>query len=352
MSAKRKSNPKKLTKTDKDSKSREDRELVNGILVVGDSEKMETNKYVIYNSGDYSEVSDGKGASTESSDEADKEAGSSESASQEVADESDASSKDAEKDDDTTDSKKAKGSSSDEQVFCICRQPESDFMIQCDRCKEWYHGNCIGITKRKARSIDTYICVGCKDVEPADSSPKELPVGIIKKTAGSCGECAACLKATDCGKCVNCKDMIKFGGEGRKKQKCMERRCIAPYVKALLTNKKLAPETEATIRKLSLRKKPKPLKAPCGECSGCLNTENCEICQYCLDMKQYGGPGKKKRKCIKRTCLLQLSTFLDDNNLASNEKDSQPSPAKKPRLSSSEQDDEKKAKLVTHLALL
>ena len=340
MSAKRKSNPKKL-KSEKESKSREDGELVNGILVVGDSEKMETSKYVIYNSGDYSEVSGGKGG-TDSSDEADKDAGNPEAASQEVTGESDASNGSK---DDAADPKMPKSSSSEDQLFCICRRPESDFMIQCDRCKEWYHGNCIGVTKRKAKLLDTYICEGCRENSTEESSPKELPVGIIKKTAGSCGECAACLKSTDCGKCANCKDMIKFGGEGRKKQKCLERRCIAPYVKALLNNKKLTPETEATIRRLSLRKRPKPLKVPCGECTGCLNTENCETCQYCLDMKQYGGPGKKKRKCIKRTCLLQLSAVLDDNIASS--KDGRPSPAKQPRLSSSEQETEKMTKLVT-----
>lgn len=341
MSAKRKSNPKKL-KIEKESKGREDGESVNGILVVGDSEKMETSKYVIYNSGDYSEVSGRKGG-TESSDEADKEAVNSGTASQEESDASSAS-KDAEKDD-ATDSKTSKSSSSDEPVFCICRRPESDFMIQCDRCKEWYHGNCIGITKRKAKSIENYICDACNENNStAEDSPKELPVGIIKKTAGSCGECAACIRPNDCGRCANCKDMIKFGGEGRKKQKCMERRCIAPFVKALLANKKLTSEAETSLRKLSLRKRPKPLKAPCGECSGCLNTENCETCQYCLDMKQYGGPGKKKRKCIKRTCLLQLSTMLEDG-LTGN-KDGQPSPVKKPRLSSSEQDNIEKTKLV------
>lgn len=217
-------------------------------------------------------------------------------------------------------------------------------MIQCDRCKEWYHGNCIGVTKRKAKSMDAYICDGCNDNNTtADDSPKEQPSGSAKKGAGNCGECAACLRQTDCGKCANCKDMVKFGGEGRKKQKCMERRCIAPYVKALLTNKKLTPEAEATIRKLSLRKRPKPLKVPCGECNSCLNTENCELCQYCLDMKQYGGPGKKKRKCIKRTCLLQLSTLLEDNlaNGKDGKLEGKPSPAKQLRLSTNEQEDEK-----------
>ena len=92
-------------------------------------------------------------------------------------------------------------------------------MIQCDRCKEWYHGNCIGVTKRKAKSMDAYICDGCNNNNATtDDSPKEQPSGNIKKGSGNCGECAACLRQTDCGKCANCKDMVKFGGEGRKKQ--------------------------------------------------------------------------------------------------------------------------------------
>lgn len=39
-----------------------------------------------------------------------------------------------------------------------------------------------------------------------------------------CGVCEACLKQ-DCGSCVSCKDMIKFGGSGRSKQCCKDRRC-------------------------------------------------------------------------------------------------------------------------------
>lgn len=39
-----------------------------------------------------------------------------------------------------------------------------------------------------------------------------------------CGVCESCQQA-DCGECKHCKDMIKFGGTGRSKQCCMNRRC-------------------------------------------------------------------------------------------------------------------------------
>lgn len=39
-----------------------------------------------------------------------------------------------------------------------------------------------------------------------------------------CGVCEACLRP-DCGVCYFCKDMIKFGGSGKGKQSCKERKC-------------------------------------------------------------------------------------------------------------------------------
>lgn len=39
-----------------------------------------------------------------------------------------------------------------------------------------------------------------------------------------CGVCETCQQP-DCGQCKFCKDMIKFGGSGRAKQACADRRC-------------------------------------------------------------------------------------------------------------------------------
>ena len=38
------------------------------------------------------------------------------------------------------------------------------------------------------------------------------------------------------------------------------------------------------------------------QCEGCLRTD-CGTCIYCKDMKRFGGPGKKKKGCIKRICV-------------------------------------------------
>lgn len=73
-------------------------------------------------------------------------------------------------------------------LYCICRQPydESQFMIQCDSCEEWYHGrwvwlflklwprfhskslhicfntfSCVGIEEHQASDIERYHCPEC-----------------------------------------------------------------------------------------------------------------------------------------------------------------------------------------------
>ena len=46
--------------------------------------------------------------------------------------------------------------------YCICRGPYNNrFMICCDECDEWYHGACVGVTRKDADSIDTYRCTPC-----------------------------------------------------------------------------------------------------------------------------------------------------------------------------------------------
>lgn len=65
--------------------------------------------------------------------------------------------------------------------------------------------------------------------------PRRLPPSQPKRFGGGgggkkhnrrCSECAACLNEIDCGKCRFCKDMRKFGGPGRLRQKCIKRQCL------------------------------------------------------------------------------------------------------------------------------
>ena len=49
--------------------------------------------------------------------------------------------------------KKMAGSASEkEELYCICRKPYrmDQFMIECDICKDWFHGRFV-----------TWVCMGC-----------------------------------------------------------------------------------------------------------------------------------------------------------------------------------------------
>ncbi|XP_043978585.1 death-inducer obliterator 1 isoform X2 [Gambusia affinis] len=51
-------------------------------------------------------------------------------------------------------------------LYCICRQKHNKrFMICCDRCEEWFHGDCVGITEARGRLMERngedYICPNC-----------------------------------------------------------------------------------------------------------------------------------------------------------------------------------------------
>ncbi|XP_024148367.1 CXXC-type zinc finger protein 1a [Oryzias melastigma] len=146
-------------------------------------------------------------------------------------------------------------------VYCVCRRPDINcFMIGCDSCSEWFHGDCIGVSERAAKSIRVWFCVSCREkdasleVKYRQKKSKERDDGElegdksnksqnkdgsftpqqkldarrgsqIKRSARMCGECDACLRTEDCAQCDFCKDMKKFGGPNKIRQKCRLRQC-------------------------------------------------------------------------------------------------------------------------------
>ncbi|KAL2825965.1 PLU-1-like protein-domain-containing protein [Aspergillus cavernicola] len=46
-------------------------------------------------------------------------------------------------------------------VFCICRHSEAGMMIECEICREWYHGKCLKIARGKVKEFDKYTCPIC-----------------------------------------------------------------------------------------------------------------------------------------------------------------------------------------------
>ena len=52
-----------------------------------------------------------------------------------------------------------------ERLWCICKQPHNNrFMICCDNCLDWYHGKCVGITKRMGK-VRILSCLRCTRVK-------------------------------------------------------------------------------------------------------------------------------------------------------------------------------------------
>ncbi|XP_042562667.1 CXXC-type zinc finger protein 1-like isoform X2 [Clupea harengus] len=139
-------------------------------------------------------------------------------------------------------------------VYCVCRKPDINcFMIGCDNCNEWFHGDCIGISEKMAKAIREWYCEKCrsqngsleikyrqkkrdKDTEDdkmvkqrGGSTPDFKLDGRrgsrVKRSARMCGECEPCRRTEDCASCDFCKDMKKFGGPNKIRQKCRFRQC-------------------------------------------------------------------------------------------------------------------------------
>lgn len=194
-----------------------------------------------------------------------------------------------------------------------------------------------GIRKRKLLSDGESVekktrRMSSKEMNTDDSlnvSLSNSPSSVRKKGKGlrrkRCGNCSGCTRS-NCGECIFCLDMPRFGGPGSKKQACEQRACVEEedghveddtFAKENLNNsfdigkismfneiKCKSPKNEPELpydTDMTPNTKKKPKGKRCKECEGC-QASNCGECVFCLDMPKFGGPGRMKQACEKRTC--------------------------------------------------
>ena len=65
-----------------------------------------------------------------------------------------------------------------ERLWCICQQPHNNrFMICCDSCLDWYHGKCVGITKKMGKEMEEvgneWRCPTCRKKEKMEAASEK-----------------------------------------------------------------------------------------------------------------------------------------------------------------------------------
>lgn len=84
---------------------------------------------------------------------------------------------DADSDDDDEDEPESpEPAGPDDEVYCICRRPDSGtFMIGCDGgCDDWFHGKCVGVPEKNKGLIDRYICPNCEKQDKGVTTWKRM----------------------------------------------------------------------------------------------------------------------------------------------------------------------------------
>ena len=59
---------------------------------------------------------------------------------------------------------KEKNDKNERTVYCICREEERPGMIGCDNCDEWYHTQCLSLSKDEVKRLsnENWSCPNCE----------------------------------------------------------------------------------------------------------------------------------------------------------------------------------------------
>ncbi|KAK7907401.1 hypothetical protein WMY93_016013 [Mugilogobius chulae] len=69
-------------------------------------------------------------------------------------------------------------------------------MIECDACKDWFHGSCVGVDEDDAPDIDIYHCPNCEKTHGKSTLKKKK--NWSKHDTGQSTESKQCRTAVKC----------------------------------------------------------------------------------------------------------------------------------------------------------
>ena len=63
-----------------------------------------------------------------------------------------------------------------EDVYCLCQKPERPGMIGCDFCDEWFHPDCLKLSKNEVKTLmkSQWACPNCESDDSEGIFPLNL----------------------------------------------------------------------------------------------------------------------------------------------------------------------------------
>uniref|UniRef100_H2YGR2 CXXC-type zinc finger protein 1 n=1 Tax=Ciona savignyi TaxID=51511 RepID=H2YGR2_CIOSA len=189
-------------------------------------------------------------------------------------------------------------------MYCICRSSDIDrFMIMCDQCEEWFHGNCIKISEKEAKYIKYFYCKSCQVKDPSlktkyrkskkkeEKEKKRLKEKLKKKNP-------------QVHKSFSAPNLHDKGGKYEKDEAWTPKpapRKISSHEPHIAVHSSEEGGSPAPYR----FKDPESMEVGvdgCGECENCRRRADCGMCDTCFDRGKYGAAGGVGG-CRLRRCL-------------------------------------------------
>lgn len=240
----------------------------------------------------------------------------------------------------------------DVPTYCVCRSTDGErFMIACDQCEEWYHGDCISVTPKQAEQIKTFYCPQCRLKNPAleieyknnrSQRPKlarqnlsptsststyvdqQSPYKSKAKKPFASDANGRMFPSGQSSPILSSKEIRKYNSQDVKDSPVVDSisdgNLVSPNIFHNYWPRDDPPKfDEDPLSIPGKRRSGSPRMRPCGQCNGCNQQEDCGKCDFCRDRRKFGGPNRMRQKCRLRQCTcMNASRSRNSSNSSQN----------------------------------